>query len=123
MLRCTWCCKDTRKKPCEHCGSDVVFDPYKEHTHQWSRKTINTMECLVCDLEVQNHIYFSGSAPEKGAKEKPENEKKPETKEDNNAEVRSGTDALPPTPSGEGDKNRSGRKTRPRKKAKPDLET
>src|SRR5215472_6693809 len=89
MLRCTWCCKDTRTSPCENCGSDIaVVDPYKEHTHDWSRKTITTMECKVCDLEVPNSVYFSGSAPEKGKKErKPDNEIQSGT-----ADVPQGTD-------------------------------
>src|SRR5262245_24974608 len=70
MLKCTWCCKDTSKIPCENCGSDAVVDPYKEHNHHWSRKTIATIACTICDLEVSNTVYFSGSAPTAGKKER-----------------------------------------------------
>lgn len=71
MLRCTWCCKDTKTNSCEHCGnSHSVSDPYEQHNHEWSRKTIKTMECKVCDLEVSNEDYFAGRAPRSGKKEK-----------------------------------------------------
>lgn len=48
-FRCTWCMKDTNETPCEHCHSDAsVVDPKLPHTHHWSRKTINTLECKIC---------------------------------------------------------------------------
>lgn len=60
-LRCIWCCKDTKTDPCENCGSDQVCDPNKPHVHHWSRRTIITMECKVCDKVISNKDYFSTS--------------------------------------------------------------
>ncbi len=52
IWRCTWCCKDTKTKACEHCGSDhAVSDRTKPHRPEWSRKTMTTVECKVCDRE------------------------------------------------------------------------
>lgn len=49
--RCTWCMKDTISIPCQHCQISIgIVDPDAEHEHQWSRKTINTVECKVCGL-------------------------------------------------------------------------
>lgn len=52
ILRCIWCCKDTRTDPCEHCGCDYVMDRTKPHAPHWSRKTMRTVECKVCDREI-----------------------------------------------------------------------
>ncbi len=50
ILRCTWCCKDTPTSPCHRCGNDVCLtDRTKPHRPEWSRKTISTVECKVCD--------------------------------------------------------------------------
>jgi hypothetical protein len=49
ILRCIWCMKDTKTNPCEHCGSDQVVDRTKPHTPHWSRRTIRTIECKICD--------------------------------------------------------------------------
>lgn len=52
ILRCIWCCKDTKTNPCEHCGSDQVTDRTKPHSPHWSRKTMRTVECKICDREI-----------------------------------------------------------------------
>jgi len=49
ILRCIWCCKDTKTSPCEHCGSDNVVDRTKPHEPHWSRATISQVECKICD--------------------------------------------------------------------------
>ena len=52
IFRCTWCCKDTESKPCQHCGNECcVVDRTKPHTPEWSRKTIATVECKICDRQ------------------------------------------------------------------------
>jgi hypothetical protein len=52
VLRCIWCCRDTKTTPCEHCGSDQVSDRTKPHAPNWSRKTIRTVECKICGREI-----------------------------------------------------------------------
>ena len=48
---CTWCCKPTKTLICPRCKcDDNVMDANKPHTHQWSRKTINSIECKVCGV-------------------------------------------------------------------------
>lgn len=55
ILRCTWCCRDTKTNPCEHCGSDSsVVDRTEPHNPHWSRRTMRTVDCKVCDREVPN---------------------------------------------------------------------
>jgi len=50
IWRCTWCCKDTKTIPCEHCKSDMsAIDRTKPHRPEWSRYSINEVECKVCD--------------------------------------------------------------------------
>jgi len=51
ILRCIWCMKDTKTNPCEHCGSDQVVDKTKRHKPHWSRFTINTIKCKICDRQ------------------------------------------------------------------------
>ena len=51
--RCTWCGRDWMVPFCGHCNSEGnVVDTSLPHRHQWSRKTINSVECKICD-EVQ----------------------------------------------------------------------
>lgn len=52
VFRCLWCCKDTKVNPCEHCESDAVVNRAVPHSPHWSRKTIRTVECKVCDREI-----------------------------------------------------------------------
>lgn len=50
QYRCTWCGRDCAKLFCDHCGCDFnVVDRSLPHTHEWSRKTINSVECKICD--------------------------------------------------------------------------
>jgi len=59
-LRCTWCMKDVPSSPCPHCGNDyTVVDKNAPHHHEWSRRTINTMECKQCEKVISNNDYFS----------------------------------------------------------------
>lgn len=48
QLRCIWCCRDTKTRPCEHCKSDQVYEKTTRHRPHWSRATINNVECLIC---------------------------------------------------------------------------
>jgi len=58
---CTWCCKDIPGLICETCGSDVsVCDKTKPHHCHWSRKTITSMKCKICDRVIPNSVYFKG---------------------------------------------------------------
>ena len=54
ILRCIWCCKDVTHKPCEHCDNTCVIDRTQPHHSHWSRKTMQTVECKVCDRERPN---------------------------------------------------------------------
>lgn len=48
-LQCTWCCRATKTKPCEHCGQGAtVFDKTKRHRPHWSQKNMLVAECLIC---------------------------------------------------------------------------
>mgnify|MGYP001602384043 CR=1 FL=1 len=59
--RCIWCMKDTFTNPCEFCGnSDHIYIKGAKHTCHWSRKTINSMECKICERVISNEDYFSG---------------------------------------------------------------
>jgi len=49
ILRCIWCIKDTQTNPCEHCGSDQVLNRTQPHRPHWSRWTIDTIKCKICD--------------------------------------------------------------------------
>lgn len=50
IWRCTFCCKDTKTKECEHCGNDVsTVDRTQPHAPEWSRATSEEVECKVCD--------------------------------------------------------------------------
>lgn len=52
IFRCLLCCRDTKTKSCERCQTeDFVTDRTKPHTPHWSRKTINKIECKICDRE------------------------------------------------------------------------
>lgn len=58
--RCTWCCKDSSTSPCEYCKSDSsIYVKGEKHICDWSRKTINTMECKICDRVISNEEYFN----------------------------------------------------------------
>jgi putative endonuclease len=58
ILRCIWCIKDTKTNPCEHCGSDQVVDRTVKHAPHWSRATMNTVECKICDRSVPNNQQY-----------------------------------------------------------------
>lgn len=60
QLRCIWCIRDTKTKPCEHCGSDQVYNKNKFHTPHWSRLTIKTVECKQCGKVISMEDYLSG---------------------------------------------------------------
>jgi predicted RNA-binding Zn-ribbon protein involved in translation (DUF1610 family) len=46
-FRCTFCFKDTDSYICEKCKHQT-YDPWVEHPPQWSRYTIDLVECAVC---------------------------------------------------------------------------
>ena len=50
ILRCTWCCADTATNPCERCGNDhTITDRTIPHIPEWSRRSMQEVECKVCD--------------------------------------------------------------------------
>jgi hypothetical protein len=53
VLRCIWCGQDTRTKPCEHCQNYEVVDRTQPHVPHWSRRTLDTVCCKICDREVR----------------------------------------------------------------------
>ena len=60
--RCVFCCKDSEEIPCQNCGNDhTLYIKGEKHSCQWSRRTIATMECKVCDRVISNVDYFSGN--------------------------------------------------------------
>jgi hypothetical protein len=60
--RCVFCCKDSEEIPCQKCGNDhTLYVKGEKHTCQWSRRTISSMECKVCDRVISNKDYFSGN--------------------------------------------------------------
>ena len=65
-LVCSWCCKPTRTKPCEHCGNDcTVTDADKPHRTEWSRKTITQVECKICGrtAPINSNYYEDNQCP------------------------------------------------------------
>ncbi len=63
--RCTFCGGDCWEETCPRCGhSDAVFDKRAPHRCEWSRKTINTVECKICDRTLSMAVYLQhGGAP------------------------------------------------------------
>jgi len=57
-FRCTWCMHDVNGPTCPHCGPQMVRRKDAPHDCEWSRKTINTVECKVCGkvLPMQEHL-------------------------------------------------------------------
>ena len=54
-MRCTWCIRDTQTPDrCDQCGSKYLSDPNLPHDPDWSRHTIKTWVCKVCDRIVDN---------------------------------------------------------------------
>lgn len=62
--RCAWCMCDveTGIEACPHCGLEV-HDPRKPHRHEWSRKTLDTVECKICKTTWPMDEYLQGKAP------------------------------------------------------------
>jgi len=54
IFRCTHCGRDvvTVLGRCQNCGSEGVVDRTKPHDPHWSRYTMNTIICKVCDRVV-----------------------------------------------------------------------
>ncbi len=52
----------TGTKPCEHCGSTQVENMDAPHTCEWSRKTIDTVECKVCERTMSMEEYLKHAA-------------------------------------------------------------
>lgn len=48
MKKCQWCFKETKTSPCQYCGHTFVVDSSKPHSPDWSRYTIDTVECKIC---------------------------------------------------------------------------
>ena len=47
------------KNYCPRCKSNLnVFDANTPHNHQWSRKTINSMECKIYGIVQSAEDYF-----------------------------------------------------------------
>lgn len=60
--RCILCCKDSDTDPCQHCGNKyALYIKGEKHDCHWSRRTISTMECKICDRVISNDDYFSGN--------------------------------------------------------------
>jgi len=59
--RCIWCMKDSAADPCEFCGSDNLYVKGEKHTCHWSRETINTIKCKVCDRIISMDDYLKGN--------------------------------------------------------------
>lgn len=62
VMRCTWCCCDTGEDEdgdCVRCGNHTLVDRAKPHMPHWSRKTIDTVECKVCDRSGPHSIQAS----------------------------------------------------------------
>jgi hypothetical protein len=54
-MRCTWCIRDSKTADrCDKCGSKHLRDPSEPHTPDWSRRTLATWECKVCDRVISN---------------------------------------------------------------------
>jgi uncharacterized CHY-type Zn-finger protein len=51
--------KNTPSKPCVHCGSDQVADPTLPHDHHWSRNTIDSVICKICDKVISFDEYLA----------------------------------------------------------------
>ena len=51
IWRCTRCIKDSPEPVCDKCGNECVDSTQPHHAH-WSRKTIRTVECKICDRAV-----------------------------------------------------------------------
>lgn len=52
----------TDTNPCQHCGSDQVYDMDAPHTCHWSRKTIATVECKICGRTLSAEDYYKNVA-------------------------------------------------------------
>jgi hypothetical protein len=47
--RCIMCMQDCETNYCPRCESNFsVVDSTKPHSHHWSRRTINSVECKIC---------------------------------------------------------------------------
>jgi hypothetical protein len=53
--------KDSAADPCEFCGSDNLYVKGEKHTCHWSRETINTVKCKVCDRIISMDDYLKGN--------------------------------------------------------------
>jgi hypothetical protein len=54
--------KDVPSSPCPFCGNaSAVVEKSAPHVHEWSRRTINSMECKQCEKVISNDDYFSTS--------------------------------------------------------------
>jgi len=62
-LKCIWCMSRTATNPCEHCGSDQVYDMDVPHTCHWSRKAMDTVECKICERTMSMEEYLKHAAP------------------------------------------------------------
>lgn len=69
IWRCVWCIKDSKTEACERCGGPCE-DRTKPHIPHWSRKTMATVECKICDRSVSYEQMLSDNhcpgAGEKG---------------------------------------------------------
>ena len=65
MMRCLVCGKDTGPEIlgcCEHCASGFLVDRTKVHPPHWSRHTMMSMICKICDRVISNEDYFNDQA-------------------------------------------------------------
>ena len=59
IFRCTWCGRDNGDdgKECAACANtSTLIDRTKRHSPHWSRRTMNTVECKVCDRVAHPNI-------------------------------------------------------------------
>lgn len=64
-LRCTWCMHDVEEEICPMCGKPT-FDMDAPHDHEWSRHTINSMECKRCCKVISIEDYNRLCNPHEG---------------------------------------------------------
>ena len=61
ILRCTWCMIDIWQKPCPCCGNThTVATKFGQHTHEWSRLNLSTVECKRCGKQLSMENYLAG---------------------------------------------------------------
>jgi hypothetical protein len=59
--RCTLCMRDCEESTCDKCGqSHKIHRKGMDHAHEWSRRTIDSMECKACQKIISLEAYERG---------------------------------------------------------------